>query len=119
MKGVLSAAAIGLLMTTSVFARDLDERERAMITDSVTSGLKEPYSAQIRFLDYNETTIFCGTVNAKNSYGGYVGFRPFFAIVELDEQKHIRSVKSSMLGDTPVNEMGVVGACTGNGYRVR
>lgn len=51
------------------------------------SRLKDPSSIQLRSVKYTKfqgkdgtpTTIWCGEVNAKNSYGGYVGFSPFFA----------------------------------------
>lgn len=51
------------------------------------SKLKDPSSIQLRQLmvsnfqapDSSPATIWCGQVNAKNSYGGYVGFNPFFA----------------------------------------
>lgn len=48
----------------------------------VSKGLKDPYSAQFSEL-YGVRTrkgkvIICGTVNAKNSYGGYTGEKTFF-----------------------------------------
>jgi len=45
----------------------------------VRSSLKDPSSAQfedVRF--YANTSGVCGKVNAKNSFGGYVGASPFF-----------------------------------------
>lgn len=49
---------------------------------SVASGLKDPNSAQfngVRLVSYAGGKVICGTVNAKNSFGGYVGFTPFVA----------------------------------------
>lgn len=46
----------------------------------VTGQLKDPSSVQfrnLRFLDQANGKV-CGEVNAKNSYGGYTGFTPFF-----------------------------------------
>lgn len=48
--------------------------------------LKDPDSAQFRNLVVHEiakddgTVLYnvCGEINAKNSFGGYVGFRPFY-----------------------------------------
>lgn len=46
--------------------------------------LKDPDSAQFRNIVVRKSSdgkgIFgvCGEINAKNSYGGYVGFRPFY-----------------------------------------
>ena len=45
-------------------------------------GLKDPTSAQfrnVRVLPHVSGKIVCGEINGKNSYGGYVGFRPFAA----------------------------------------
>lgn len=40
--------------------------------------LKDPASAQFRNVELKAGgTILCGEINAKNSFGGYVGFRPF------------------------------------------
>lgn len=46
----------------------------------VLSALKDPQSVQLRnekWLPKSET--LCGEINAKNSMGGYVGFKKFFA----------------------------------------
>lgn len=41
--------------------------------------LKDPGSAQFRSLEISPTlpSNVCGEINAKNSYGAYVGFQPF------------------------------------------
>jgi hypothetical protein len=53
-------------------------------------ALKDPESAKFRGLFVSQSEplgdsqlvapILCGEVNAKNSYGGYVGFRRFYAL---------------------------------------
>lgn len=45
------------------------------------SNLKDPFSVQFRNVKVNTTpmTIWCGEVNAKNSYGAYSGWNLFFA----------------------------------------
>lgn len=42
--------------------------------------LKDPASAQYRNVRVSDVlpTYVCGEINAKNSYGGYVGFTPFY-----------------------------------------
>lgn len=48
---------------------------------SVRSRLRDPDSAQFRKLHATrqaETVYVCGEVNAKNGYGGYDGFEPFY-----------------------------------------
>lgn len=55
---------------------------------AVTRDLKDPSSAQYRNLYISESTgahhTLCGEINAKNGYGAYVGFKPFYAEVEGD-----------------------------------
>lgn len=49
---------------------------------ALAGGLKDPASAQfrnVRLVSYNNGAVVCGEVNGKNSYGGYVGFKPFVA----------------------------------------
>lgn len=48
------------------------------LTMEVSAELKDPASAQFRNVSVNRRTkTICGEVNAKNEYGGYVGFRWF------------------------------------------
>ncbi|QYG09817.1 hypothetical protein [Janthinobacterium sp. PAMC25594] len=49
----------------------------------LTSDLKDPVSAQLTELLYvkdssSKSEFLCGMVNAKNSYGGYIGAKPFY-----------------------------------------
>lgn len=50
---------------------------------AITENFKDPRSAQFqRIVGYRVgdlDTIVCGEINAKNSLGGYVGFRRFYA----------------------------------------
>ncbi len=51
--------------------------------DALTKYYKDPSSAQFANLVVSEAPnlgwrTFCGSVNAKNSYGGYVGFKMFY-----------------------------------------
>lgn len=53
---------------------------------AVQQTLKDPGSAQFQparwaFYDPTGGTIVCGAVNAKNSFGGYVGFAPYYALI--------------------------------------
>jgi hypothetical protein len=54
------------------------ELAQALVADS----LKDPASAQFRgvesFILSTGDRVVCGEVNAKNSYGGYAGFSPFY-----------------------------------------
>lgn len=54
----------------------------ASTAQKVSKDLKDPASMQMRHLVGAEGKVagLCGEMNAKNSLGGYVGFRPFFAL---------------------------------------
>lgn len=41
--------------------------------------LKDPDSRRIEFIRHPYGSLICGSINAKNSYGGYTGKQPFFA----------------------------------------
>lgn len=48
--------------------------------DQLLSSLRDPSSAQLRNLRIERGEggeALCGEINAKNAYGGYVGFQPF------------------------------------------
>jgi hypothetical protein len=79
-------AAASLLLPTVAGAqplanvpRPLTDDEMAQARELVSQQLKDPESARFRWnpsvLDEN---IYCGFVNARNSFGGYVGYRVFF-----------------------------------------
>ena len=62
----------------------LTPQQVKIIQDGVRASLKDPDSAKfsgaiLAAKRLNGDIDACGTVNAKNSYGGYVGAGPFFA----------------------------------------
>lgn len=60
--------------------------------EAVAAGLKDPQSAQFREVKVCRSgKIVEGEVNAKNAFGGYVGFEPFYyvdgAVVFADQSR--------------------------------
>lgn len=60
--------------------------------EAVAAGLKDPASAQFRDVKVCRSgKIVAGEVNAKNAFGGYVGFEPFYyvdgAVVFADQSR--------------------------------
>ncbi len=56
---------------------------------TIASGLKDPNSVQFRKLRLGHEgfkPVLCGELNAKNSYGGYVGFRQFYVTQRNGDQ---------------------------------
>lgn len=81
MKLLKYAALVALFAGTLAHAADW----RAVTKKSVTDQLKDPNSAiftdMVRYKSAEKGFFsVCGYVNAKNSYGGYVGKKKFYAI---------------------------------------
>ncbi len=71
------AKTVNFFLTTGTPEQAIQAAKQA-----VADGMKDPSSAQfrnVRLVSYLDGQVICGEVNAKNSYGGYVGFSPFVA----------------------------------------
>ena len=94
MKQLLTVAAVAALLAGCQTAQVEPERSTpipmapyqiAAIQEGVKAALKDPESA--RFGDIkagqrsNGDVVVCGWVNAKNSFGGYIGMVPFNGIL--------------------------------------
>ena len=58
------------------------EKAIAASQDAAKKGLKDPDSAKfqnLRIADFDGGKVVCGEINAKNGYGGYVGYKRFVA----------------------------------------
>lgn len=78
---LVAAVAFAYWATGGASRKSADEnpgvqevRQQRKARELVTARLKDPESAQFR----NQAGI-CGEVNAKNSFGGYTGFKRFIA----------------------------------------
>lgn len=57
------------------------EKLKTLAMDMVRKKLKDPESARFSRITYQkQTNNICGYVNAKNSYGGYIGDRRFVIV---------------------------------------
>ncbi|MBD1590173.1 hypothetical protein [Pseudomonas typographi] len=61
----------------SVGAAEFTKAQKSKIEEAVKDRLSDPDSAKFKFPPYKGGDVYCGTVNAKNKMGGYVGFSPF------------------------------------------
>jgi len=89
MKALITAVSVALatpaLAQTIVdgSGADMPEPMRRAMMEKVTHDLKDPMSAQFRGIRPGKpakgnAVSWCGEVNAKNSYGAYVGFKKFW-----------------------------------------
>lgn len=97
---VITLTACANPNTTPVNTRPvaLTGADQSAVQSRVIDGLKDPSSAQLRNvkafeLSNGQGRAICGEVNGKNSFGGYVGFRPFY--LRLKEGKVVSAVMST------------------------
>lgn len=105
------AAALAVLTLAGVHAqtakRAVTPKELAAIKDSLQSTLKDADS--VKFKDVEVTLdgkgSLCGLLNAKNSYGAYVGYAYFFGAVFTEHLKApVAMVLSIDDGDNDIAE---------------
>jgi hypothetical protein len=79
---VLVFVGAGSITICHAETRPLTEAEKKIIINSYGNDLKDPASAQYRWPNLTvkpsmnrDEPIYCFEVNAKNSYGGYAGFK--------------------------------------------
>lgn len=94
--GFLVALALTLAASPSVgrplgTPRSLTPAERAIVEAATTKELPDPDAAKFKWLKYNGHRHYCGLLNGKNSYGGYIGYRHYTVDVERDDAGHIVS----------------------------
>lgn len=81
------------------------EDEKRIVLDTVRSALKDPYSAVFssvvaRKSAGGDVLKVCGLVNAKNSYGGYVGNTPFYVFASREGGRLVPRQSSVTLGNS-------------------
>jgi hypothetical protein len=74
-------------------------QKMAVYQSAVADTLRDPESARFRHVrvvqDADGSDALCGELNAKNVYGGYVGYAPFYAPVVTANSKAIAIIWSS------------------------
>ena len=103
----------------SFICEELTKEEVEAVEIGVGQQLKDPYSAKYTHGSYmfegRSGGVYCGKVNAKNSYGAYIGDH-LFAVVFID-------TKSDGLLAVPVGSMdsqeAISSLCASSGYDLR
>ena len=107
------ALGFSALISCGVYAQtNQTEDDQAIATAKqvITDNLKDPDSAKFKNITVyritnqatgkTEISAICGEVNAKNSYGGYVGFKKFATVMLADKPKV--AVEDGQLGLYPM-----------------
>ena len=100
-------------------ARELTKEEVEAVEIGVGQQLKDPYSAKYTHGSYifegRSGGVYCGKVNAKNSYGAYIGDR-LFAVVFIDTKSD--GLLAAPLGRMDSQEV-ISSLCASSGYDLR
>lgn len=100
---LLAACAPGEQMLATPVT--LDITETTLAEQAITSRLRDPTSAQFREVTGyslpDGSRIICGEVNARNGFGGYAGFSPFY--VRLRDGQVIRLYNDDGTGYGPAS----------------
>ena len=92
---------------------DLSNQQQQIIRAGIAKGLKDPESVRFGKLagtrDKDGSITVCGYLNAKNSYGGYVGMSPFLGVLLAPPRGN--SFELVRLASTPTERQAVVATC--------
>jgi hypothetical protein len=108
--------------------RTLSSTEKIALAASLSQTMKDPGAAQFKWMpvlvrEGNDPIGYCAQINGKNSYGGYEGFKPFFAMISKNAKgdfdrgtiQHIAGREQKLFGpDVPIDEVVETGLTQGN-----
>lgn len=117
-------SAILLLFVGNAYARALLPEEIAIVESTVKKTLKAPYSAHFEHGDFLETeknSLYCGLVNAKNSYGAYTGNQLFSVMLMKNDRGEFKalSMDKNFADDKPLDQEIIAASCASAGYPVK
>lgn len=112
--GMLTLFAV-VVACNSVSARELMPKEKSIIETAARQQLKDPDSAKFYWQDYKGGEIYCGHVNAKNSYGGYAGKALLMVGVKTNSKGEVMSAETSIKSGEMEKLMAPI--CTEAGYQ--
>jgi hypothetical protein len=97
--------------------RPLTPTEKVALAKTLTQTLKDPIAAQFKWLPVAVSGSgpigYCGLVDVKNSSGGYLGFRRFFAMISKGPKgdyirgriEHIESISVTSSGNSTEDDV--------------
>lgn len=116
---LLLTITLGACATAQPLPRfQLTEAHVKTVHDGLRASLKDPESARfgsmVAGVDEKGAVTVCGLVNAKNSFGGYVGNQPYIGM--MDSRGLAFGVL--MIGSDDTSRMTVAISCRGKGLDV-
>lgn len=105
---ILFCVVLSVLMATEASAAPMTSKELGAVKQAVANELKDPLSATFSGVERvpraDGVAVACGWVNAKNSYGGYVGKQRFAVLGYLEPMPTVTLATA--------NEVSVAHLCT-------
>jgi hypothetical protein len=104
-------------------ARELTEREIKVISGGLAVDLKDPASVSFWWswikppVDPNGAVTYCAALNARNSFGGYIGRSPFIAVVGFKNGVASSAYLSGIASDNTSKSQAVLIMCERAGYQ--
>lgn len=96
--------------------RTLSVAEQTIIKNAIGAKLLDAESARYQLPPIvAKSRVYCGKVNAKNSFGGYVGFRVFSVNLDKTSADRIESIFYTKI-ETENDPAGVKRNCIIDGY---
>jgi hypothetical protein len=114
-------AGPGAQILSAAERRELTSIEKASLQNGLARTLKDPGSAQFKWLpvvvlERDGITDYCGLVNSRNSYGGYVGFQKFYAQLYKNQKGEFTRGEIRLIASDNVMVIATNGACEQYGY---
>lgn len=122
---VFALALSAIPQQASAADRTLTASELAIIENGVRVNFRDPEAARFKHFAYTgQRNIYCGLVNGKNAYGGYVGYEPFMVkVVENATPSGPRIASLELVAvaraTDAFNRQLVLAGCENNGYRMQ
>jgi hypothetical protein len=114
------------VQVTAAPKRELTPAEKLALAPIFAAGLKDPFTAQFKWMpvvltERDGITDYCALVNGKNSYGAYIGFVRFYAQLNKDDKGQfnkatLREVEPPNREINPLDPRWLNGICEQFGY---
>lgn len=123
---LMFVTAIQIGSSSGAMARELSTEEKQVIASAVKRVLRDPASASFKWGEIkgeeridssNASAVYCGYVNSRNAYGGFVGDKPFSSFTIWVDEKIVSAVLLE-IGGTKIQTNAIYDVCGQNGYRL-
>lgn len=122
MKYFIVALLILSGLSQEALSAELSNKDKSIISDAVREKLSDPDSAKFKWLPVITNELagsYCGLVNSKNRFGGYVGYVPylvFFTRLPTGEIFNAMAIRVASGNEESISSQVTIDACARSGY---